>query len=556
MTTATGSGGSDYDAVVIGAGHHGTLIACYLAKAGLKVGVFEAHTQLGGGAGSEEGPAPGFRQDFCAHLIRFYSHPANKDFDLASHGLEYLFPEQYAGSAQEVGAIFDDHTSFIGYAAHRVVDPKNPSPTDYAPANVQKTYDQIARFSTHDADAYMRYVEAYRTHWRPALSKYKYSTPPPYGTPDALEELLNVEGSLLEPVHMVMSLSQLAKEFFDSDELRTIFMREAATSAGCYADDTIGLEGLLHFLVSSLSLEPTALAKGGTQAITDALVSAGRSMGAEYFTGAEVTKVTVESGKAAGVELADGSKIRARIVVSDLGIPQTYLRLLEGAGISDRIKRRIKNISYDRSQILWGNIAVHEFPEYIAEKDNPGIGRQPRLYTGAADAEYMTTKYPHDIFVLGFPQELHVMATADSIWDPSRVPEGKHTFLVEEFCAPARLFSPSEWTRLKEDFTQQWLEKWRSLAPNMTRDNVISSRLYSPYDVEQTHPDMIDGGWTEGSQIASQIGRFRPLPDLANYRTHMPNLYICSSNLHSGGGLGQSSSVNAFNLIAEDHGLK
>jgi len=30
-----------YDAVVIGGGHHGTIIAPYLAKAGLKVGVFE-----------------------------------------------------------------------------------------------------------------------------------------------------------------------------------------------------------------------------------------------------------------------------------------------------------------------------------------------------------------------------------------------------------------------------------------------------------------------------------------------------------------------------------
>ncbi|MBW2120215.1 MAG: NAD(P)-binding protein, partial [Deltaproteobacteria bacterium] len=39
-----------YDAVIIGGGHHGTIIAPYLAKAGLTVGVFERLDHLGGGA--------------------------------------------------------------------------------------------------------------------------------------------------------------------------------------------------------------------------------------------------------------------------------------------------------------------------------------------------------------------------------------------------------------------------------------------------------------------------------------------------------------------------
>lgn len=32
---------SRYDVVVVGGGHHVTIVACYLARAGLKVGVFE-----------------------------------------------------------------------------------------------------------------------------------------------------------------------------------------------------------------------------------------------------------------------------------------------------------------------------------------------------------------------------------------------------------------------------------------------------------------------------------------------------------------------------------
>ncbi len=79
---------ASYDAIVIGGGHHATIISCYLAKAGLNVAVLEGHTALGGGAVSEEAPAPGFRQNPHAHFTRFYGHPAYADFNLREEGLE------------------------------------------------------------------------------------------------------------------------------------------------------------------------------------------------------------------------------------------------------------------------------------------------------------------------------------------------------------------------------------------------------------------------------------------------------------------------------------
>ena len=43
------------------------------------------------------------------------------------------------------------------------------------------------------------------------------------------------------------------------------------------------------------------------QAITDALVSAGRKRGVQYETSFEVDRIIVEDGRAAGVELVDGA---------------------------------------------------------------------------------------------------------------------------------------------------------------------------------------------------------------------------------------------------------
>src|SRR3954464_14587103 len=79
----------NFDAVVLGGGHHATIIACYLARAGLSVGVFERAPYLGGGANTSEGPAPGFLMNHCSHWTRFYGHPAYRDFSLYEECLRY-----------------------------------------------------------------------------------------------------------------------------------------------------------------------------------------------------------------------------------------------------------------------------------------------------------------------------------------------------------------------------------------------------------------------------------------------------------------------------------
>jgi len=539
---------ASYDAVVVGGGHHATIIAPYLAKAGLRVCVLEAHPALGGSAITEDGPAPGFRQNPCANFTRFYGHPAYQDFGLRDEGLEYVFPEQ------NEGMIFDDGSSFIGHSAFRVVDHVSGR-SEYAEDNVQRTYEQIRAFSHRDAETYLHLAEQYRQHWKAAYHRQRFSAPPPWGTPDPLEELMSIPGSGLEPVHQFMAGRQIAYDFFESAELRTLFMCATPTSGGCFPDDPLGLQTIAHVMGLVLSFEPAAILLGGTQKITDALVSAGTKLGVEYYAGREVDRILVEGGRATGVELVDGSRVAAPLVVSDLGIPQTFLRLLRDEVIADRILHRIKNIHMDRCHVFWGNIAVHELPQYTADLENPGVGIQPRLYHGAKDPDYLAMRYQHEIFLLGLPQQLYVLTAPDSVWDPTKAPEGKHTILVEQYTAPGRVFSPREWGRLKEDFTSQWLDQWERYAPNMTRDNVIATRLYSPHDIGSSKPDMIGGCWTEGAMLASQLGRFRPFPELSGYRTPVDGLYMCSSAMHPGAGIGRGSSYIAFKIIADDLGL-
>jgi len=57
-----------HDVAVVGAGHNGLVLATYLARAGLSVGVYEMAHNVGGGASTEEVTLPGFRHNLHSML--------------------------------------------------------------------------------------------------------------------------------------------------------------------------------------------------------------------------------------------------------------------------------------------------------------------------------------------------------------------------------------------------------------------------------------------------------------------------------------------------------
>jgi len=433
-----------YDAVIIGGGHHASIIAPYLAKAGMKVGVFERLDHLGGGAITEDLPSPGFRGNFCAHFTRFYGHPAYKEFNLREEGLEYTFPDT------NEAIIFDDGTSYVAYAAFTVVDPKTGE-TKYNEANVKKTYEQIKRFSKVDAETYLDLTEKYKNKWRAAFHKYRYSPPTPWGTPDPLEALFDDPASGLELPMQFMTCKQIARYFFESDELRILTLRGFLTSWGCFPEDVPGIMVTLATIHLTLGWETAAIAKGGTQAITNSLVSVGKKMGIEYHINSEVQKVLIENGTAKGVKLLDGTEVKAKqLVVSDNASPQLFQRLIGEDKITDVMKRKARVYQFDRGELFWGTVGVHELPKYKAAKDNPDINVTPRTYFAPKDLGFIEDKYQHEIYLLGIPSKMFILTAPDSIWDPSRVPAGKHSLHVEEFTCPARLFSRKEWKQMTE----------------------------------------------------------------------------------------------------------
>src|SRR5947209_13792508 len=78
-----------YDAVIVGGGHNGLVCACYLAAAGMSVGVFERRHVLGGAAVTEEFH-PGFRNSTASYTVSLLHPRVIRDLRLAQHGLRIV----------------------------------------------------------------------------------------------------------------------------------------------------------------------------------------------------------------------------------------------------------------------------------------------------------------------------------------------------------------------------------------------------------------------------------------------------------------------------------
>src|SRR5438477_8424661 len=80
---------SDYDVVIIGAGHNGLTCAAYLAMSGLRVKVLERRKVVGGAAVTEEF-APGFRNSVAAYTVSLLNPKVIADLRLHDHGLKVV----------------------------------------------------------------------------------------------------------------------------------------------------------------------------------------------------------------------------------------------------------------------------------------------------------------------------------------------------------------------------------------------------------------------------------------------------------------------------------
>ena len=154
------------DVVVAGGGHNSLITAAYLAKAGFECVVLDARAEAGGGAASEELTLPGFQFDTCStgHTL-IQANPVLRDDELgllSDYGLRYTDPDPVEH------VVFPDGESFTMWL------------------DLDRTCDEIARFSARDADAYRRMISEY-DEIKGDFGRYRFN---PIGYVPSFEEMM------------------------------------------------------------------------------------------------------------------------------------------------------------------------------------------------------------------------------------------------------------------------------------------------------------------------------------------------------------------------------
>ena len=510
------------DVLVIGSGHNGLIVANYLAKAGLKVLILERRLEAGGGLSTEEITVSGF-----LHNLHSYFHdtinimPAFRDLPFEEFNARYYRPPV------QMGTILPDGRALFMYDDR------------------EKTIESIARFSEKDAKKWQEVCDNYEEFIGTVIVPALYSPPSPPS-----EQILVLEGSPegMEWLRIMrMSPEEVCDEWFESDVVKAMVLHQLAIPRGVLPDYT-GLGAIVPLIVCQIEHSQIALSGSHTpaHAMWRALIRAGGDTKAL----AHVSKILVEKGEVKGVELETGEQFFAPTVISTIDVKQTYLKLLGPEHLDPEVVDKIENFRLDEFSVFGVHMALREAPHFEAQKGYEDINQAFRLNIGH-DSPLDYTEILADVRLERLPEKLAFIASVPTIFDPSQAPEGFHTALIWQM-VPRKL-KDNTWEEVSDEYMHRCIAKWREYAPNLTDKNILKAVTQTPVDIANRIINMAEGGVFMGRMVLAQMEGFRPIPELAQFRTPgIKGLYIAGSCMHPGGGMIGGPGVIAADIIAED----
>lgn len=520
-----------YDVIIIGAGHNGLVCAAYLLKAGYSVLLLEGRSIPGGGATTEElmpSEAPGFKFNPCAinHLFIFLGSVI-EELELEKYGLEYLHCDP---------VVFCPHPDGKYFLAHK---------------SIEKTCAEIARFSSHDAQKYAEYSEFWQrfikavTPFFNAAPKSIVDIASSYGM-QHLQDLFSILGGTDTTLDLIRTLLSSPidnlNEYFDEEFVKAPLARLSAELSSPPSQKAMSFGAMMMQLRHHPGM---ARPRGGTGALTKALVNCVTSLGGVILTEQRVEKVLVDDGKAVGVRVASGKEYRThKGVISSIDAKRLFLQLIDSsdvdsadANLRERLQRRIVN---NNETILKIDCALSE-PlrfDHHQHRDEYLIGSiliaDSINHVEQAHSEITLGKIPVEN-----PSMYVVMPTG---LDPSMAPEGKHTLWIE-FFAPYQIagaegtgLKGTGWTNeLKNKVADRVLKKLSQYSPNL-KHSIIARHVESPAELAQ-RLETYGGNYYHIDMTLEQMLCFRPLPEIANYKTPIENLYLTGAGTHPGGSI-------------------
>lgn len=453
----------EVDVIVVGAGPNGLAAAVTLAGAGLSVRVVEASGAPGGGCRSGPLSLPGYVHDYCSSVHPLGAgSPLFRSLELERHGLRWI----------ESPALL----------AHVLPDGRA--------VTLERGLDAAAAAFAGDGPAYRALVEPFVARW--------HELAPMLLGPLRLPRHPILMGRF--GLHALRSLRGLVEGRFAGEPARALL-------AGIAAHAMVPLEaaGTAAFaLVLAIAGHVVGwpIARGGSQAISDALVACLRERGG-----------TLELGHMVG---SLDALPRARAYVLD--VTPRQLLTIAGERLPPRYRRRLAAYRYGPGvyKLDWALSAPIPWTD-------PACARACTVHlSGTLDEVAAATARVHAGSIAERPFTLLVQP---SLFDPSRAPPGMHTAWA--YCHVPH-GSPLDAGPAIEAHVERF-------APGF-RDTIVARHARDAPEMERHNPNYVGGDINGGFADLSQLF-LRPAARIDPYATPAPDIFLCSSSTPPGGGV-------------------
>jgi phytoene dehydrogenase-like protein len=524
---------STADVVIIGAGHNGLVSAVLLARAGLDVVVLEAADVLGGATRTERpfAKAAGLGQSTGSYLLGLMPpellRTLDVDIPVLRRDPHYFLPTP--GPAGAPYLLFGRDRAATRAQMERFFHPRDLAADEALAIEIAALRADLAPAWLEEPGSVEEIADR---HIRPALQSTFIDL---------------VRGSVAD---------YLARFGFKSELLTSMYaVTDGLSGLNAGPDDP----GTGHnFLVHNMCRLPGSdgtwmIARGGMGTVSQTFATAARQAGAQLFTSAPVSSVTVDGGAASGVVLADGHAIRARVVLGSCD-PYQLMSLVPSGALPEALTTRMTAVRRTGTT-LKVNLALSGLPQFSclpAGAPSP-FGSTIHLLPGSAGLAGASSESPMaalremwaEVQAGRLPAEPTIEWYVHTTVDPSLQDEaGHHSSALFVQSVPYAL-ADTTWESALPGYVARLLEICDRYAPG-TSDLVTDMMPLTPPGIEEHFG--ITGGHIH--HVDNTVAFNERMP----YFTGLDGLYAGSAGAHPAGSVIGAAGHNAARRILEDLG--
>ena len=511
---------TQYDTVIIGAGHNALVCANYLAQKRQKVLILESSSEVGGLASSREFH-PGFRAS-VAHSVSHFSKKIYRDLRLQDHGLSSE-PHPLPCIGLD---LHGNHVVLDGNAVTGVTEKDKESYSNYSK--------RMKRFADLLAPFWLKTVPALGNNSLPEkMSFAQLGLKMRMLGKEDMREFLRV---ITLPTHDLMD------EHFEHSLLKALLCWNGLIGSKQAPRSPNNSIMLMLYRMSGGMNGLHELPVGGVSGLINALRSSAESRGVEIRTNTPVDRIAIDRGeeglRATGVQVDDGEQVSARNIVSSVDPKTTFLTLLGAENLEIEFANRIRRI---RSQGLVAklHLALNGLPIFT------GLDRSDGQLIISPDMETIENAFDDSKYGQ-CPADPVMEIVIPSLHDPSLAPDGQHVLSAHVMYVPYKMKKTWD-SATKDAFTNKLIDKIALYAPAI-REQIIASELLTPTDLEQRFR-VAGGHWHHGEFALDQLFMMRPTYGAGQYQSPVQGLYLCGAGTHPGGDITGGPGHNAAHEI-------